>query len=219
METENIERRYISQEDSNVMIEDRGEGKKAIKGLGIVFNKRSLNLGGFVEIIKPEAVKNIDWNDTVSMTNHDPNHVLGRSPKTMKATVTKQGVEYNNEPSEATDYKDLVIKIERGDIKGSSFGFRIAPKGDNWYEDEEGVLVREVNNIQKVYDLSPVAFPAYPDTNGHVSASTKRSMDEFIANKEEKKPENEDTTNEKREKLPVGLAKKQFEVLQLKNQK
>lgn len=197
-----IERRII---ESGFQIEERAEGKKGITGLGIVFDKRSVNLGGFVEIIKPEAVKEIDWNDTVSMTNHDPNFVIGRSPDTLKVKVEDEGVRYTVEPSEKTTYKDLVISIERKEIKGSSFTFLVERNGEEWSEDENGVMVRTITKLSKVYDLSPVVFPAYPDTT-----VAKRSMEEFkkTLNKEEKAEE---------KSYPIGLAEREVEFLNLKH--
>lgn len=213
-----IERRFYDQSDSRVIIEDRGEGKKAVSGLGIVFNKRSINLGGFVEVIKPEAVEGIDWNDVVSMTNHDPNFVMGRSPKTMTPKVTSEGVEYHIEPSEDTDYKNLVIRVEREDIKGSSFGFTVEKNGEDWAEDESGVMVRTITKFRKIYDLSPVVFPAYKDTDNHTKVA-KRSMEEFKNKREEETKPKEKKENKNQGGYPVDLAKKRLQLIKTKNKK
>lgn len=171
---ETIERRYID----GLSVEDRAEKGKGITGLGIVFNKRSVNLGGFVEIIKPEAVSGVDWNDTVSMINHDPNRTVGRVPDTLTIKVENEGVRYIIEPSDLSYYRDLVTSVSRGDIKGSSFGFIVERNGEEWTEDENGVVVRTITKLRKVYDISPVVFPAYPDTT-----AAKRSLDEFMKSK------------------------------------
>jgi len=194
---EQIERRQIVE---GLQIEDRGEGKeKGITGLGIVFNKRSVNLGGFVEIIKPEAVRDIDWTDVVSMVNHDSNRTVGRNPDTLSIKVEKNGVRYTIEPSELSYYRDLSISVSRGDIKGSSFGFMVETDGEDWTEDESGLVVRTITKFRKIYDISPVVFPAYPDTT-----AAKRSLDAYM---DAKKPKNT---------YPIGLARRKFEVLKIK---
>lgn len=194
---ETIERRTIIE---GLTIEDRGEKGKGITGLGIVFNKRSVNLGGFVEVIKPEAVNGIEWNDTVSMTNHDPNFVLGRFPDTLNVKVESDGVRYIIEPSELSYYRDLVTSVGRGDIKGSSFGFVVERGGEEWTEDENGVVVRTIIKLRKVFDISPVVFPAYPDTT-----AAKRSLDEFLKGKKV----------ERKYFMPRGIAEREIEILNL----
>lgn len=198
---ETIERRQVIE---GLCIEDRGEGKeKGITGLGIVFNKRSVNLGGFVEVIKPESVVGIDWNDVVSMVNHDTNMVVGRSPNTLKISVDEIGVRYNIEPSEKTIYRDLMIDVTRGDIKGSSFGFTVEKNGEDWKEDDNGVMVRTITKFRRIYDLSPVVFPAYPDTT-----AAKRSMEDFLKSK-----------RQEIKQFSRGRAEKELEIFKLKRNK
>jgi uncharacterized protein len=195
---EAIERRYID----GLTVEDRGEGKdKGITGLGIVFNHRSVNLGGFVEVIKPEAMNGIELNDIVSMVNHDPNKVVGRSPDTLGVKIEPDGVRYTIEPSETSTYKDLAISVTRGDIKGSSFGFIVERNGEDWTEDENGIMVRTITKFRKIFDLSPVVFPAYSDTT-----VAKRSMDEFLQ-----------TKNQEVKQFSRGRAEKELEIIKLKN--
>ena len=52
--------------------------------------------------------------------------------------------------------------IERGDITQQSFGFTIAE--DSWRTSEKYGEVRTIEKIGRLFDVSPVTFPAYPDT-------------------------------------------------------
>ena len=65
-----------------------------------------------------------------------------------------------------------MVSIERGDVSQSSFGFTVA--SDEWRK-EEGEEVRYIKKLKRLFDVSPVTFPAYPDTD-----VAKRSHDEFI---------------------------------------
>ena len=83
--------------------------------------------------------------------------------------------------------RDLVLApITRGDITGSSFMFDIAKNGDEWEESSDGVYIRTIKAISKIYEVGPVSMPAYQQTSTDVA---KRSFDEFI--NETKKVEQE----------------------------
>ena len=68
----------------------------------------------------------------------------------------------------------MLAPLQRGDIDGSSFNFRVAHDGERWYYDDDGLLIREITKFARLYDVGPVAFPAYPD-----SAAASRSMQEY----------------------------------------
>jgi len=161
-------------------VELRKDGEEThIDGLGIVFNKVSDNLGGFQERILPEAVADVDWSDVYSFINHDPNIVMGRTKaKTMTIDVRKDGVHYSvKPPKSATTY---IENIERGDIDGSSFMFRVAPDGETWTErDEDQVPLRTITKISKVKEMGAVVGPAYPQTTADTAL---RSLEEWRSN-------------------------------------
>nr|WP_279525371.1 HK97 family phage prohead protease [Phocoenobacter uteri] len=54
----------------------------------------------------------------------------------------------------------------------SSFAFRVAKDGEEWYEDDEGIVIREIHKISRLYDVSPVTYPAY-----QAASSTARSLE------------------------------------------
>lgn len=144
-----------------------------IVGYGSVFNIRSEPLWGFREIIKPGAFDDVLNDDVRGLFNHDPNFILGRSTSgTLKVSVDERGLQYDIQAPDTQTIRDLVLApMQRGDINQSSFAFRVARDGDHWYEDEEGVVIREINKFSRLYDVSPVTYPAY-----QAADSTVRSM-------------------------------------------
>jgi phage head maturation protease len=58
--------------------------------------------------------------------------------------------------------------MQRGDINQSLVCFRVARDGERWYEDEEGVVIREVNRFSRLFDVSPVTYPAYQEADSGV---------------------------------------------------
>ena len=157
------ERRYHSG-----AIEVRKENDRpVIAGLAAVFDKRSQNLGGFVEVIARGAFDDVLEEATRALFNHDNNIVLGRRDKgTLSLSITDEGLAYEATPPDTPTIRDLVLTpIEEGYIDQSSFQFRIAPGGASWEEDDDGAMVRTVTKVGRLYDVSPVTLPAYTDTS------------------------------------------------------
>ena len=62
---------------------------------------------------------------------------------------------------DTTDGRDLAVSLERGDISGMSFGFRVTK--DTW--DETGDMPMRTIQAVDLFEVSAVAFPAYDDTS------------------------------------------------------
>ena len=143
------------------------EGQPArIIGHGAVFNKRSeMIMGMFKEEIAPGAFDDVLGDDVRALFNHDANFVLGRTrSSTLALSIDAEGLRYEIPPPDTQTVRDLVLApLSRGDITGSSFAFRVANDGDEWREDEDGLIVRTINRFSRLLDVSPVTYPAYPD--------------------------------------------------------
>ena len=150
---------------------------EAFVGKAIVTGVRSKNLGGFVEIIDKEALKDADLSDVKGLFNHDRNYVLGTTGAgTLELTTDADGgLSYRiaYDPLDP-DHVRVMRKIERGDVVGSSFAFRVAPNGADWNYDDDGVYVRTVTKISRVSDVCPVTDPAYADTE-----AAQRSLTDY----------------------------------------
>lgn len=149
------------------------EDNTAIEGYASVFNKKSEDLGGFREIIKPGAFKDaIPKSDVRALFNHDPNFVLGRTTNgTLELSEDDKGLKVRISPiMENSWVKDLVNSMKRGDIDQMSFGFTVE---DDNFETVQGENIRTINKVQELFDVSPVTYPAYPQTS--VSARMKKS--------------------------------------------
>jgi HK97 family phage prohead protease len=179
----NTEKRFLKGEKAGIHVEFRGEGEAkepaAFVGKAIVCNSRSHNLGGFVEVIDPKALDEADLSDVVGLFNHDRSMVLGRTTAgTMTLTRDKDGgMSYRiaYDPKDP-DHQRVMAKIQRGDVVGSSFAFRVAANGDSWDKEETdttSIYVRTVTKISRVSDVCPVTVPAYAN-----STAAKRSLDE-----------------------------------------
>lgn len=142
-----------------------------IIGYGSVFDSRSeLIFGSFREIIRPGAFAEVLNDDVRALFNHDPNFILGRrSAGTLALTVDERGLRYDITAPETQTIRDLVLApMQRGDINQSSFAFRVARDGEEWYQDEDGVVIREITRFSRLLDVSPVTYPAYQEADSAV---------------------------------------------------
>jgi hypothetical protein len=153
--------------DEPVELRKLDTGEEVIEGYAVVFNSESRDLGGFVETIAPTASRDADISDVLALFNHDQNLILGRTPTTLSLSIDEHGVRYSIKPPDTTTANDLKKSIARGDVRGSSFGFSIAKDGDTWEKPKEkgGLYRRLVTRITKLWDVSPVATPAYVTTD------------------------------------------------------
>lgn len=156
-----MERRVIATELRAV----QADGRRTIGGYAAVFNKLSVVLWGFREEIAPGAFAASLKNDVRALWNHDPALVLGRTTNdTLKLDEDGTGLLFSVELPETQAGRDAWTLIERGDVNQMSFGFRSLPDGEEWRIDEAGQYIRRVTKLD-LAEVSPVTFPAYPDTS------------------------------------------------------
>jgi HK97 family phage prohead protease len=169
MEIMEMDKEYRSFEikDLDIKIETRDDGKKRIVGHAAVFNMLSEDLGGYREQVAPGAFSEaIGRDDVRALFNHDPNIILGRNlAGTLVMKEDTRGLAIEITPPDTQYIRDMVIApMERGDVTQMSFAFSILPNGQDWAKDENGQVVRTVKRV-KLYDISPVTYPAYPQTD------------------------------------------------------
>ena len=163
---------------ANDTVELRSEGETVVAtGYAAVFNSLSSNLGGFIERIEKGAfAKTLKESDTRAMWNHDPNHLLGRvSAGTLRLAEDDHGLRYEIDLPNTPLGQDVAELLRRGDVTGSSFGFRVIE--DGWGESESGFPLRTLSQVS-LRDVGPCALPAYADTEaGLRSLAEARSID------------------------------------------
>lgn len=139
---------------------------KKIALLAVVFNSRSEDLGGFVEVVRDTAVDRTlrEGRDVLALLNHDQNLVLGRvSNGTTVLKKLSRGLEAEIAPPDTHAARDVVTLIQRQDIQGGSFSFSVPKNGDRWSVADDGAILRELLDMS-IYDVAPVSTPAYPAT-------------------------------------------------------
>lgn len=144
----------------------------ALIGYAALFNKRSHNLGGFVEVIHPGAFQRSlqEGGDVKCLFNHSPSNILGRKKNgTLTVDTDERGLKFRCDlnPDDA-EARSLHARVKRGDVDECSFAFTVADGGQDWADglDTDGsyVAVRTLKDVN-LLDVSAVVYPAYPGTN------------------------------------------------------
>lgn len=164
--------------DNNV---EEVEEERIIEGYAIVFNELSEDLGGFREMILPEAVTQelIDKSDIFYLFNHCDNSTpLARSNHgsgSLELTIDDKGLKYRFNCINSEFYE----LVKRGDLDKSSFAFSL-PKdgsGEIWEKNSEYNYIRKIVKIEQLFDCSAVLVPAYSATELYARNLSKKEID------------------------------------------
>ncbi len=141
-----------------------------LEGTPIVYDSWT-DLGWYDEQIQRGALDNTDLTDVRFLINHNTDMIpLARSRNnnensTMQMTVDEGGmnIRVNLDTENNADARSLYSAVERGDIDGMSFMFVV--DGELWEEEDSEHPKRTITDIEKVFEVSAVTFPAYEQTS------------------------------------------------------
>jgi len=147
-----------------------GEESRHVEGYALLFNvdSRAMWGGDLIERIAPTALEGVlEKSDILCLMNHDERRgVLARyrmGEGSLKLEVDEKGLKYSFDAPNTPLGDELIESLKRGDISESSFAFTV--EDDNWERKEDGSYVRTILKFERLYDVSPVYYPAYEDTS------------------------------------------------------
>lgn len=144
---------------------DEGSQVGLIVGMAAVINQPTEIYPGFVETIAPGAfVESIARDDVRALFNHLDFIVLGRTKAgTLRLAEDQVGLRYEIDADlRSGQVRDVYLAIERKDVTQSSFGFDIV--AESWVYPQADEPVQHVIEKVNLWDVSPVTFPAFPQT-------------------------------------------------------
>jgi HK97 family phage prohead protease len=154
--------------ERRVAVELRASGNRQspkLAGHAAIFNSPSQDLGGFTEIVMPGAFTRTlaSDRDPLALVQHMPQLVLGRrSAGTLRLAEDQRGLAFEIDVPDTSTARDLLVSVERGDVRGASFAFSTPKGGDRW--DVRGQqVVRELLDVD-LHEITITAQPAYLDT-------------------------------------------------------
>jgi HK97 family phage prohead protease len=161
------------------ILESRASGdSRRVEGYAAVYESRSEDLG-FTEIICRGAFDGvIERSDVFALLNHDKSRgVLARSKYgkgTLSLVVDDNGLLYSFDAPNTALGDETLESVRRGDIDSSSFAFTVSK--DRWEKQADGSYIRYIDEVERLFDVSPVYQPAYEATT-----CDTRGRDELIA--------------------------------------
>lgn len=163
---------------------------KTIEGYALLFNSPSKDLGGFVEVIDPKALDNVDLSNVIMLDQHDYSKPLASvKAGTLKLDTDDKGLHFVATLDDSVSYaNDAYQNVKSGNVDSMSFRFDVDDGGDEFTQDEQGNVTRTIKQVKDLFEVSTVTIPAYDDSNVQVD---KRSYEEFLNTQ---KGENENMT-------------------------
>jgi uncharacterized protein len=140
-----------------------------IVGYAARFNIEAELWPGFKERIAPGAFRRSLENkdDVRALWNHNPEKLLGRTKSgTLTLREDENGLWYEILKPDTQTADEVVTLIKRGDISQSSFGFNIVEQ-TLAHDKTKDIVTRTLKEV-RLFDVSPVTFPAYESTEVHV---------------------------------------------------
>ncbi len=135
-----------------------------LTGYAATFNSEA-RIGDFSEVIRAGAfTRSLASEINVrALYHHQGEALLGTTRAgTLKLREDARGLKFDLNLPDTSHGRDLAILVDRGDVSGCSFGFRVADGGDRW-EQRGAQMVRELLNVDLI-EITLTADPAYPDT-------------------------------------------------------
>ena len=148
-------------------IRDDEEVKYAVEGYASTFERYMLfeeEGTEYYEQIDPKAFDGADMTDAVFRVDHTGPVYARTSAGTVEIWVDEHGLAQRTDLSKTQRARDLFEDIKAGNYPKMSFAFTVA---EDHYD--RATHTRVIDRIAKVFDVSPVSFPANPTTELSVS--------------------------------------------------
>ena len=146
--------------------QDGDEPSFLVEGYASTFERYKLiEIDGedYNEQIQPGAFDEADMTDVVFRVDHEGPVFARASAGTVTLNVDEHGLHQISDLSKTQRGRDLFEDIAAGNYPQMSFAFTV---GEEHYDAE--TRTRVIDRVAKVFDVSPVTWPANPTTELHV---------------------------------------------------
>jgi HK97 family phage prohead protease len=170
------DREYRSMELRIVRPEEGDEPSFFVEGYASTFSPyvlMSVDGVDYSERIEPTAFEDADMSDVVFRVDHEGPVYARTSAGTLNVWTDEHGLAQRADLGKTQRGRDLFADIEAGNYPQMSFAFTVA---EDHYD--KATHTRIIDRIAKVFDVSPVVFPANPGTE--LSVSTRDYFDGVI---------------------------------------
>lgn len=116
----------------------------------------------FYERIAPTAFDDADMTDVVFLRDHEGRVFARTKNGTLNLSVDNRGLFTDTDLSKTEASREMFDDVAVGNYSQMSFAFTVA--GDH-FEESARKIVRVIDRVAKVFDVSAVCFPANPSTD------------------------------------------------------
>ena len=194
----NNEREYRSMELR--ILRDGEEPSFLVEGYASTFEPYVLMTRDGVdysERIAPNAFEGADMTDVVFRVDHQGPVYARTSAGTVEVWTDEHGLAQRADLSRTQRARELFADIEAGNYPQMSFAFTVA---EDHYD--KATHTRIIDRIAKVFDVSPVVFPANPTTS--LGVATRDYFDGVIEAEKAERLERE-AKERQRQKIKILL--------------
>ena len=196
----NQDREYRNMELRIVQPEDMDDKTYRVEGYASTFEPYTLFTRDgidYKEQIEPTAFDESDLSDVVFRIDHAGRVYARSSAGTVELWHDEHGLGMRADLSKTQAAREVFADIDAGNYPKMSFAFAVAPGGDSY---DRATHTRTIRRISKVFDVSPVVFPANPGTE--LGVSTRAYFDGVIEAELAERLEQEER---ERKKLKIKL--------------
>lgn len=145
-------------------------GKLVAAGVAMRYGAKSKPIAGqFREVFNPGAFAKTLQEQDIHSHNEHLGPYLGRTGAgTVRLFDSRSELGYEIDLPDTTAGRDAAVLLERGDIKGSSVGFRAIPKEVRWSVDTDGMALRSIS-AARLSRVDLTIAPYYPDSTAEMA--------------------------------------------------
>lgn len=145
-------------------------GKLVAAGIAMRYGSKSKPIAGqFREVFNPGAfAKTLQEQDIHAHNEHAGPYLARSGAGTLRLTDTRSELAYEIDLPDTTAGRDAAVLLERGDIKGSSIGFRAIPKEVAWTVDTDGMALRSIS-AARLSRVDLTTQPYYPESTAEMA--------------------------------------------------
>ncbi len=159
------------------------DGKRTIGGYAAVFEVMSENLGWAYEVrekIRAGAFqRTLAEDQQMAFWNHNVDAPIGSTKNgSLRLKEDDHGLAFSLDLPDTTMGRDVYTNIRSGIVDSMSFGFQVEKEEVDMGEKDSDPVIRTLLSV-RLFEVSPVVFPAYPQTE--VEARRKKTDDELKA--------------------------------------
>lgn len=146
------------------------DGKLVAAGVAMRYGAKSKPIAGqFREVFNPGAfAKTLQEQDIHSHNEHAGPYLARTGAGTLRLVDSRSELAYEIDLPNTGAGRDAAALLERGDIRGSSIGFRAIPKEVSWTVDDDGMALRSIF-AAKLRRVDLTIEPYYPESTAEMA--------------------------------------------------